>query len=374
MENKFIQNIENRSIKITKVSIIGIITNIILAIVKIVLGTMTGSVAIISDAINNITDSSSSIITIIGTKLSEKAPDKEHPFGHGRTEYLTSLVIGTIILITGFQMFISSVESLGKKAEYNYSLTVIIIMILSIVSKIFLGIYTENKGKKLGSEALVGSGKDAKNDAFVTTFTLISALFYIFTKISIDAIASAFIALFVIKAGYDLLKETIKKILGEKADADIAEAIYKIVENNPIVLGSHDLILNNYGPKTLIGSINLDIDHEKTVGEIYPIFHHLQLEVYEKLKVFLVFGIYSMDDHSKMAKEVWSVLRRFEEDEVYVLGYHGVVVDEERKEIYCDILIDFVADRNKLRKKLENILLDKFPKYDPHVTIDLEFA
>ena len=361
MENKFIQNIENRSIKITKVSIIGIITNIILAIVKIVLGTMTGSVAIISDAINNITDSSSSIITIIGTKLSEKAPDKEHPFGHGRTEYLTSLVIGTIILITGFQMFISSVESLGKKAEYNYSLTVIIIMILSIVSKIFLGIYTENKGKKLGSEAL-------------TTFALISALFYIFTKISIDAIASAFIALFVIKAGYDLLKETIKKILGEKADADIAEAIYKIVENNPIVLGSHDLILNNYGPKTLIGSINLDIDHEKTVGEIYPIFHHLQLEVYEKLKVFLVFGIYSMDDHSKMAKEVWSVLRRFEEDEVYVLGYHGVVVDEEREEIYCDILIDFVADRNKLRKKLENILLDKFPKYDPHVTIDLEFA
>ena len=140
MENKFIQNIENRSIKITKVSIIGIITNIILAIVKIVLGTMTGSVAIISDAINNITDSSSSIITIIGTKLSEKAPDKEHPFGHGRTEYLTSLVIGTIILITGFQMFISSVESLGKKSEYNYSLTVIIIMILSIVSKIFLGI------------------------------------------------------------------------------------------------------------------------------------------------------------------------------------------------------------------------------------------
>ena len=374
MENKFIQNIENRSIKITKVSIIGIITNIILAIVKIVLGTMTGSVAIISDAINNITDSSSSIITIIGTKLSEKAPDKEHPFGHGRTEYLTSLVIGTIILITGFQMFISSVESLGKKSEYNYSLTVIIIMILSIVSKIFLGIYTENKGKKLGSEALVGSGKDAKNDAFVTTFALISALFYIFTKISIDAIASAFIALFVIKAGYDLLKETIKKILGEKADADIAEAIYKIVENNSIVLGSHDLILNNYGPKTLIGSINLDIDHEKTVGEIYPIFHHLQLEVYEKLKVFLVFGIYSMDDHSKMAKEVWSVLRRFEEDEVYVLGYHGVVVDEERKEIYCDILIDFVADRNKLRKKLENILLDKFPKYDPHVTIDLEFA
>ena len=180
--------------------------------------------------------------------------------------------------------------------------------------------------------------------------------------------------MFVIKAGYDLLKETIKKILGEKADADIAEAIYKIVENNPIVLGSHDLILNNYGPKTLIGSINLDIDHEKTVGEIYPIFHHLQLEVYEKLKVFLVFGIYSMDDHSKIAKEVWSVLRRFEEDEVYVLGYHGVVVDEERKEIYCDILIDFVADRNKLRKKLENILLDKFPKYDPHVTIDLEFA
>ena len=212
MENKFIQNIENRSIKITKVSIIGIITNIILAIVKIVLGTMTGSVAIISDAINNITDSSSSIITIIGTKLSEKAPDKEHPFGHGRTEYLTSLVIGTIILITGFQMFISSVENLGKKAEYNYSLTVIIIMILSIVSKIFLGIYTENKGKKLGSEALVGSGKDAKNDAFVTTFALISALFYIFTKISIDAIASAFIALFVIKAGYDLLKETINKI------------------------------------------------------------------------------------------------------------------------------------------------------------------
>lgn len=374
MENKFIQNIENRSKKIMKVSIIGIISNIILAIVKIALGTWTGSVAIVSDAVNNITDSSSSIITIIGTKLSEKAPDKEHPFGHGRTEYLTSLVIGVIILVTGIQMLISSFMSFSKHTEYNYSILSIIIMLLTIVTKIILGIYTEKNGTTLGSEALIGSGKDAKNDAFVTSVALVSAFVYMLTKVSLDAIAGAVISLFVIKAGYDLLQETLKKILGERADAALASAIYGIVEKEDIVLGSHDLILNNYGPKTILGSINLDVDHEKTVGEIYPIFHHLQLEIYEKLKVFLVFGIYSIDDHSDMAKKVWEVLHKFEKEEVYVLGCHGVIVEEERKELYCDILIDFDADRNKLKTKLEKILLDKFPEYDPHITIDLEFA
>ena len=374
MEDRFIQNIENRTEKINRVSLTGIITNLVLAAVKIGLGLTSGSIAIVSDAVNNITDSASSVITIIGTRLAAKAPDREHPFGHGRTEYLTSLVIGSIVMVTGIHMLISSLRSLGTKPEYNYSFITVAIMLLTVIAKVILGIYTENSGKTLGSKALIGSGKDAKNDALITSATLVSALIYMLFGYSTDAFAGTVIALFIVKAGYEILGETIKVILGERADADLAKAIYEMVDEEEMILGSHDLILNTYGPSTIIGTINVDIDHDKTVGEIYPIFHHLQLKIYEKLKIFLVIGVYAIDEHSARAKEVRDFLKEFEKEEPYVLGFHGVVIDEERTELYCDILLDFAADKKRIKEKLEEVLLLRFPDYDPHVTIDLEFA
>lgn len=374
MEKEFIQTIENRSSKIMRVSIAGIIVNILLAITKLIIGFSTNSIAIIGDAMNNISDFSSSIITIVGTKIANKKPDREHPFGHGRIEYLTALIIGLAIFATGLQILISSIKSLNHKSDYSFNFIVVIIMFVTIIVKIILGIYTEIRGKYLGSEALVGSGKDSKNDALVTSVAFISMIIYIYFKISIDSIAGSIISLFILKSGFEIIFDTIKMILGKRVDEDISKAVYNMIDSNDLIISAHDLILNTYGPSTIIGSINVDIDHEKTVGQIYPILHKLQLEIYEKLKIYLVFGIYSIDKHSIEAKKVLEILKKIEKNESYILGCHGVIVDKDNNEIYCDILLDFMADKEDIKSKIEKILGEEFPEYKLHITLDLEFA
>lgn len=211
--SNFRMDANERRKRIIGVSIIGIVTNLLLGALKAVLGILSGSIALVSDALNNITDSSSSLITIIGTKLAGKAPDKQHPFGHGRTEYLTSLLIGGIVFITGFQSLISSIKAIFNREEMSTSIVTAIIIIATIVAKIVLGTFTENSGKKYNSGALIASGADAKNDAIVSLVTLISTLIYMFTKISVDGIAGVIISVFILKTAYEVLSDTVKKIL-----------------------------------------------------------------------------------------------------------------------------------------------------------------
>ena len=198
----------------------GIITNLILSVVKIMICFISGSIAIISDAVNNLTDSSSSLITIIGTKLAQKRPDEKHPFGFGRIEYLTSMIIGIIVIVTGIQMIISSVKGIFHPDTVDYNFWIIIVLLITVAAKTFLGTYTEKQGEKLNSGALVASGKDAKNDAIISSVTIISAIIYMITNFSIDSYSGLLISIFILKAGLEVLGDTINKILGEKIDAD----------------------------------------------------------------------------------------------------------------------------------------------------------
>lgn len=229
--SNFKMDANERRKRIIGVSITGIVTNLLLGALKAVLGILSGSIALVSDALNNITDSSSSLITIIGTKLAGKAPDKQHPFGHGRTEYLTSLLIGGIVFITGFQSLISSIKAIFNREEMNASIVTAIIIIATIVAKIILGTFTENSGKKYNSGALIASGADAKNDAVVSLVTLISTFIYMFTKISVDGIAGVIISIFILKTAYEVLSDTVKKILGERVDGEMVRGINEIARN-----------------------------------------------------------------------------------------------------------------------------------------------
>lgn len=363
-----------REKEIMKVSVVGIVANVFLAILKAYLGMISGSIAIVSDAINNITDSSSSLITIIGTRLAQRKPDREHPFGHGRLEYMTSLVIGVIVLITGAEMLINSVKNIISPTEVNYSTVVLIIMVFTIFIKILLGTYTQKKGEDLNSGALTASGIDAKNDALITGVALISALLYNFLDLSLDAYAGALISIFVIKTGLEVLRDTLKKILGERAEEGLAKSIYDMVEAEDEIISAHDLILNNYGPNTFIGSINVEIDHDERVGDIYPILHRLQMNVYKKLKIYLVFGIYAIDSNSKLSREIWNILGDFRDTNQHCLGCHGVVIDEKNKEIYFDIVLDFDCDRESVKDDITWKVQNSFPDYKVIVTVDLEFA
>ena len=356
--------------KIIGVSVTGIVTNLFLGILKAVLGVLSGSVALVSDALNNITDSSSSLITIIGTKLAGKAPDKQHPFGHGRTEYLTSLLIGGIVFLTGFQSLISSAKAIFHKEEMSTGVVTVIIIIATII----LGTYTQNSGIKYNSGALQASGADAKNDAIVSVVTLISTVVYIFTKISIDGIAGVIISLFILKAAYDILSDTIKKLLGERVDGDMVRGIKEIARSTEGVINCFDLILNDYGPDFYTGSINVEIEDNRSIGEMYPILHEAQTKIYDKYNVFLVFGFYAVDVKDERYKKIKALLQNYKDSERHIINYHGIVIDEKDMTIYCDITKDFDIVPETIIEDVNRILKAQFPQYDIHVNIDTEFT
>ena len=372
--SNFRMDANDRRKKIIGVSAIGIVTNLLLGGLKAVLGIFSGSIALVSDALNNITDSSSSLITIIGTKLAGKAPDRQHPFGHGRTEYLTSLLIGGIVFLTGCQSLISSIKAIFNREEMNTRIVTVIIIIATIVAKIVLGTFTENSGKKYNSAALIASGADAKNDAVVSVVTLISTLIYVFSKISVDGIAGVIISIFILKTAYEVLSETVKKILGERVDGDMVRGIKEIVRNTEGVINCFDLILNDYGPDFYTGSINVEIEDSRSIGEMYPILHEAQTKIYEKYNVFLVFGFYSVDVNDERYKKIKSILKNYKENERHIINYHGIVIDEKDSTIYCDITIDFDIKSEIVIENVNRILKEEFPEYKIHVNIDTEFA
>ena len=372
--SNFKMDANERRKKIIGVSIIGIVANLLLGVLKAVLGLLSGSIALISDALNNITDSSSSLITIVGTKLAAKAPDKQHPFGHGRTEYLTSLLIGGIVFLTGFQSLISSVKAVFNKEDINTDITTVIIIIVTIAAKILLGTFTENSGKKLNSTALIASGADAKNDAVVSVVTLISTILYMFANISVDGIAGVIISVFILKTAYEVLSDTIKKILGERVDGEIVRGIKDIVRNTEGVINCFDLILNDYGPDFYTGSINVEIEDDRSIGEMYPILHEAQTKIYNKYNVFLVFGFYSVDVDDERYIKIKSLLKNYKENERHIINYHGIVIDEKDKTIYCDITRDFDITSETVIENVNRILKEEFPGYNIHVNIDTEFS
>ena len=372
--SNFKMDANERRKKIIGVSIIGIVVNLLLGVLKAVLGLLSGSIALISDALNNITDSSSSLITIVGTKLAAKAPDKQHPFGHGRTEYLTSLLIGGIVFLTGFQSLINSVKAVFNKEDINTDITTVIIIIATIAAKVLLGTFTENSGKKLNSTALIASGADAKNDAVVSVVTLISSILYMFAKISVDGIAGVIISVFILKTAYEVLSDTIKKLLGERVDGEMVRGIKDIVRNTEGVINCFDLILNDYGPDFYTGSINVEIEDNRSIGEMYPILHEAQTKIYNKYNVFLVFGFYSVDVDDERYIKIKSLLQNYKDNERHIINYHGIVIDEKDKTIYCDITKDFDITGETIIENVNRILKEEFSEYNIHVNIDTAFS
>jgi cation diffusion facilitator family transporter len=363
-----------REKKILHTSAAGIITNIVLAVTKIILGFISGSVAVMNDAVNNLTDSSSSLITIIGTHLAGRQPTRSHPFGYGRIEYLTSMLISVIVLVTGIQMTITSVKSIFRPEPVGFSPVTLIIIGATVIVKIWLGMYTKNAGRAVDSGALAASGADALNDAVVSAVTLASAVFYLITHISIDSYTGAVISLFVIKTGIEVLHETLGKILGERGDSSLAQDIKRETASEPAVISAHDLILHNYGPDVNTGSINLEINHTATVGEIYPVLHRLQTRIYQKYHTYLVFGIYAVDTGSPLSREVRGLLASFAAAEHHCLGFHGVDIDTASRQIFCDIILDFDCRHAQICAEVKQLLSRQFPDYKIFVTIDTEFA
>ncbi|MBQ6495174.1 MAG: cation transporter [Bacilli bacterium] len=364
-----------RQNKIIKTSIKGIIVNILLVIFKLIIGFIANSIAIILDAINNLTDALSSIITIIGTKLSTKAPDKEHPYGHGRIEYFTSIIIGIIILVAGVLSLKESFTNIINPTKPNYTVYTIIIIITAIIVKILLGSYVKNIGNKINSGSLIASGTDALFDAILSTGTLIAILSYLLFKINIEGIIGLLISLFILKSSIELLKETSSELIGTRVNKELAIKLKEAINLYPEVEGTYDLVLHNYGPMQMIGSVHIQVKDTMTAKEIHILTKEIEKKIYTSFGIILTIGIYASNTSDKESLKIKTDLEKIISNYKEILQLHGFYIDSKKNQINFDIIVDFnTKSPEKIKRKVINEIKKLYPNYTYYVIIDNDFS
>ncbi|MBR5090308.1 MAG: cation diffusion facilitator family transporter [Ruminiclostridium sp.] len=365
---------EVRGKVIVRTGIIGIAANVMLAAFKAFIGIASNSVAVVSDALNNLSDALSSLITIIGTKLAGKKPDKKHPLGYGRIEYMSALIVSAIVLYAGITAFIDSVKKIITPETPDYSVVSLVILGAAVVVKIVLGTYTKAKGKAVNSGSLIASGSDALNDAILSTSVLVTALVYMFFHISLEAWVGAIIALFIIKAGIEMISDAVNEMLGARADTELVKQIKAAALKVPRVHGAYDLLINNYGPDRNIASLHIEVDDVLTAREIDALSREVMAAVFHETAVIIsAVGVYSVntsdDDAAKMRDRIRSIVMSHEG----VLQIHGFYVDIGKQQITFDMVLDFkVEDREKLSEKVKSEILEEYPGYDIHIALDID--
>ncbi|MBQ2681943.1 MAG: cation transporter [Eggerthellaceae bacterium] len=361
---------------IVRTSIVGIVANILLVAFKAAVGLAANSIAIVLDAVNNLTDALSSVITIIGAKLAGKRPDRKHPLGHGRYEYLSAMVIVAIVLYAGITSLVESIKKIIYPEVADYSIVTLVIVAAAVIVKIILGRYVSAKGKQVDSGSLIASGKDALFDAAISASVLAAALIYLGTGIALEAYVGVIISIVIIKAGIDMLRETLDDILGSRPDADLAQGIKRTVCSDPDVLGAYDLLLESYGPDLTIGAIHVEVIDTMTASEIDAMTRRIQADVLKEHHIALAtVGIYSRNTGDDEVAEMRSSITRVAMGHEGVLQMHGFYVDLEQKRISFDLIIDFeTPDRVNLYKHISDDVQELYPDYDFVITLDRDLS
>ena len=361
---------------IVRTSIIGIIANVLLAGFKAVVGLAANSIAVVLDAVNNLTDALSSVITIIGAKLAGRKPDRDHPLGHGRYEYLSAMVISAIVLYAGITSLIESVKKIIAPEIPDYSTVALVVIASAVVVKLVLGRYVQAKGKQVNSGSLVASGKDALFDAILSASVLAAAVVFMLTGISLEAYVGVVISVVIIKAGIDMLRETLDDILGHRPDPELSRAIKATVVEDPLVLGAYDLLIETYGPDLTVAAIHVEVPDTTSAAQIDEMTRRLQLIVMQRHGVALAtVGIYALnttdDKITAMRSDVTEIVMGHEG----VLQMHGFYVNEEQRCIVFDVILDFaLVDRQALRDHIVSDIQKLYPDYTVAVTLDRDLS
>ncbi len=372
-EENLIDVIKTRDSIIIKTSIIGIVTNVMLALFKAEVGIITNSIAIVLDAVNNLSDAVSSVITIVGTKLAGKQPDKKHPMGHGRVEYLSSLIVAAIILYAGITSLIESVKKIINPEKAEYTTVSLIIMVVAIVVKLILGRYVKKQGERVNSGALTASGADASFDAVLTASVLASALLDMLFHISLEAYVGVLIAIIIIKAGLEMIGETLDEILGVRVDAEVSAGVKTIINEEPEVMGAYDLMIYNYGPNKNYGSVHIELPDTMTVEEVDKLTRRIEYQVYQQTGIILTgVGVYSYNTCDGVAKELREAIQKQISTYEWAIQMHGFYVDLEEKNIRFDVVASFDIERKKASEIIYKDVKEMFPEYDIQIIIDID--
>ena len=365
----------NRSKEIIRTSVIGIVANVLLASFKAVVGLLANSVAVVLDAVNNLSDALSSVITIIGTKLSMRPADSKHPFGYGRVEYFSAIIIAVIVLTTGITSLVESVKKIINPTEPDYTTVTLIVIIVAILTKLVLGWFVRKKGKQLDSDALVASGSDALFDAVITLATLISAGVMLLWNVSLDGYLGALISLVIIKAGVEMLASPINQLLGAQAPQDLIRQIKSDITEMDQVQGVFDIILHGYGPNLSIGSLHIGVPDTLTAHQIHGLTRSISELMFAKYGIIMTVGVYSVaTGENKNAELQRSVIQTLTRQE-HVVQVHGFYFDKDRNYLSVDVVPDrSVTDDEAFVRLLSDTLKTLVPDTRISVVIDHNYC
>lgn len=364
----------DRAKVIVRTSVLGILANLLLAGLKALVGLLAGSIAIVLDAVNNLSDALSSVITIIGTKLAGKRPDRQHPYGHGRTEYITATIIAVIILYAGLSSLAESVRKILHPEAPQYELWGLLIIAAAVGVKIFLSVYVKRTGKAVRSEALIASGEDARNDVLIASATLAAAGVFLLWGLNLEAWLAAAISLFILKSGIDILRGAFSRILGERVDSELAKAVKAAVLSFPEVQGAYDLILHSYGPDLLMGSIHIEVPESMIAADLDQLERDITDRVAEEQGVILTgISIYSVNTSDDAVARAREDIRRRVMSHAHVLQLHGFHMHDD--EIRFDVVIGFEApDRRALFTEICDEVRAAYPDYHVYITMDSDVS
>ena len=365
----------DRSQEIIRTSWIGIAANVLLAGFKATIGVLSGSVAIVMDAVNNLSDALSSVITIVGTKLSQRPADRKHPFGFGRIEYFSAIIIAIIVLSAGITSLIESVRKIFDPTEPEYTPTTLIIIAVAIVVKIVLGQYVKHKGEQLKSDALIASGSDALFDAVITLATLFSAGVMLLWGVSLDGILGALISVVIIKAGVEMLASPVNELLGTSISPKLTKQIIKEVSDFDGVHGVYDLILHNYGPNVKIGSLHINVYDTMSAHDIHGLTRKITMYMIEHHNIIMTVGVYAIatgeNHHAELQTKVAQILNAHKN----IVQVHGFYYSEKDRMLSVDVVPDIsVKDESAFVNQLTGEIQPLVPDMQVVIVVDHNYS
>lgn len=361
-------------------SIVGVLVNVILAVVKLLIGSITSSIAILADAFNNFSDVAASLVTIIGFKLSNMPPDKRHPYGHGRLEYISASIVATLVMFVGFQFIKTSVERIIHPRTVVFQWIPFILLSISIISKIWLSRFNMRLGKKINSSALIASGTDALGDVFTTLVVTLSLLASKFTNFNIDGYVGLVVSLLILLAGFGIFKDTLSELIGEYPDEEIIKGITEGLLSYDYILGVHDLILHNYGPGRMMGTVDVEIPPYIDVITIHDIIDKAERELGEEYNLKLVIHMDPVGFESREVTLIRNEIKHITKARDYLLSFHDLVLIEnfQTRLIVFDLVVDgnVIDTPEKDKSLIEEVIakLEDFDKsFEYEVRLDKEY-
>lgn len=360
-------------------SIVGIFCNVLLFAAKFLIGALMHSISVMADGFNNLSDAASSIISFVGVKMAEKPADEEHPFGHGRIEYIAALVVAFLVIEVGLSFLKSSIGKLKNPEEITFELVPFLILVLSIGVKLWLAYFNRKLGKKIDSKVMLATAADSMGDVITTSATILSILVCTFTGFNIDAIAGLVVSLIVMWAGVGIAKDTLEPLIGQAADPELAAKIKQEVESYEGIAGTHDLIVHNYGPNRSMASIHAEVPRDIDIEASHEIIDRIEREVSKKLGIFLVIHMDPVEVRDERVLAVKETLEKVVKDLDPETTFHDfrMVWGEKRINLIFDVLVPFSYDKEKqknLEKQIARCMSEVDSRYQCVITVEKSFV